>query len=169
MKRTFLKFKTVAVVLITICVLLNSCKKEVVYNPEQRIRRIYNNASKDLQQEWNWKDNRLASILYYNNYGFPCIEYYHYKNDKLVKVEDKNGYYQISYSNSRYKKIEYFNNEERILGTWDFSYRNNKVYQINFKYSDSYLIDKVKESGFLWVHFKLSHSSRFLLRFATSE
>ena len=154
MTKTFLKFTTVAVLLFIFCVSFNSCKKDEHYNPERKIKRIYygsENGVKYLQQEWSWDDNKLMRIDYYfgdNNIG--NTEYYTYEKNKLVKVEDVDGYFQISYSGFKYDKIEYFSKEnDRFIGTWDFSYRNNKISKTVFKYDNVFWINKITKDGFL--------------------
>jgi len=148
MERKFLKITTIIALLLCSCIAFNSCEKESPYNPEQKIKKIY--SWNELRQEWTWDDDKLTSIFYYDKNFITNIESYIYdKNRLLKKIEDKYGYYQISYSNSRYKKIEYFDKESVLMGIWDFSYRNNKVYQIKFMYSNDYLIDKITKGGFI--------------------
>ena len=92
MKKLNLKFTTITLVLLTVCISLNSCKKAETYNPERKIKKIYTQYSdkpKYLSQEWYWDNNKLVKIDYYSFHGYDIIntEDYIYEGNKLVKVQ----------------------------------------------------------------------------------
>jgi|GEM_PF-696078 len=155
MKKSFLKFTTITLSLLILCVSFNSCQKDQAYNPEQKIKKIYIMGDiffpKILWQEWTWDENKLMRIDYYPGDNFSATEYYTYEENKLIKVEDNEGYFQISYTGSGYNKIEYFKKDDNLLiASWDFSYRNNKVSKIILTYDYSFWIpDKIERGGFL--------------------
>jgi len=156
MKKNFLTPTTVAVLLLIFCISFNSCKKDEVYNPERKIKKIYEkfeDSPRYLQQEWTWDENKLMRIDYYyhGNNNIENSEYYTYEENKLTKVEDNEGYFQISYTGFKYSKIEYFKKDDNLLiASWDFSYRNNKVSKIILTYDYSFWIpDKIGRGGFL--------------------
>ena len=160
MKRNFLKFMIVVIWLLINCISFHSCQKDEIYNPEQKIKKIYlenlryGAFPKVLWQEWTWDSNKLMRIDYYspNNNNISNTEYYTYEENKLVKVTDNYGYFQIFYNDSKYDKIEYLKKDDNFLiATWDFSYRNNKVSKIIFTYDYSdWWINKIDQSGFLF-------------------
>ena len=150
MKKTLLKFTTISVLFLTFCIAFSSCKKEI-YDPGRKIKKIYSDVQKTLDQEWTWEKNNLIKIDYFNpnNGQIDYSEYFFYKNSKLVKIQDDEGHIQISYTNSRYDKIEQYSNDGSLLATWDFSYKSNKIERIVFTYEKDYMSKKMTENGFL--------------------
>jgi hypothetical protein len=147
--------KTALLVLLLISfALFVSCEKQYVYHPKQKIKRIYkevpNYFPKYLSQEWTWEKNKLIKIDYYYYDNFRFSENYYYEGDKLVKVADEEGYFQIAYNGSKNTNIQYFRDDGKLLAVWDFSYSNNKVSKIIF--SGDYMNEiccKNIESGFV--------------------
>ena len=140
MKKIYLQLITKLVFLLIFCVSFLSCRKDETYNPEQKIQRIYEIGyvgPKYLIQEWTWDNDRLMKIDYYRDISLYLTEHYTYEKNKLVKVEDDDGYYKISYTHLKYKKIEYYQ-DGRLIATWDFSYLNNKVSKIIFSYENNH-------------------------------
>ena len=152
-EKTFLKFTTITLSLLILCALFNSCQKDQAYNPEQKIKKIYIMrdifSPKILWQEWTWDENKLMRIDYYpDDNSLSATEYYTYEENKLIKVEDSEGYFQISYTGFKYNKIEYFKKDDNLLiASWDFSYRNNKVSKIILTYDYSFWIPYNLSSG----------------------
>jgi len=152
-EKTFLKFTTITLSLLILCASFNSCQKDQAYNPEQKIKKIYIMrdifSPKILWQEWTWDENKLMRIDYYpDDNSLSATEYYTYEENKLIKVEDSEGYFQISYTGFKYNKIEYFKKDDNLLiASWDFSYRNNKVSKIILTYDYSFWIPYNLSSG----------------------
>jgi hypothetical protein len=150
MKKMFVK-ALFALALLNVCVSFYSCEKEN-FNPKQKIKKIYYEMlpyyPKRLVQEWTWEKNKLASISYISGESIANTEYYTYDKNKLIKVEDDEGYFQITYDGAKYKRIEYNRKGGNISASWDFSYytTSNKISTIIFT---EYLnFDKKIETGF---------------------
>jgi hypothetical protein len=128
--------KKVLLLCMAVCLLILGCEKEGVYNPSKKIKRISTqsqNDSKRLESEWTWEKNLLKKIQYYTYSGSSAYdERYMYDKNKLVKVEENDGYYtKITYNGDKYDKMEYFNPQGTILESQKFTYNNNKVSQID--------------------------------------
>ena len=157
MNKNYLQLMTKLVFLLIFCALLFSCGKDETFNPEQKIKRIYEgsyNGPKFLMQEWTWDNDRLMQIDFYDSYNEDIIlrntEYFTYEDNKLIKVENNDAYFQISYKNKKYDRIELYRKNGYLLATWDFSYRNNKVSEIIFTDNDDYFwVSKMENEGFL--------------------
>jgi len=159
MKKTFLILMTKLLFLLIFCISLLSCGKNETYNPEQKIKRIYEGSydgTKKLKQEWTWGNDRLVKIDFYGFYNEDIFlrntEYYTYEDNELVKVKDNEGYFKISYKNKKYERIEY--HRERVdsaLATWDFTYQNNKISSVIVKYDDikDFYVSNMEKGGFL--------------------
>jgi len=154
MKKLNSKLTICVLLLLTICLLFNSCKKDETYNPERKIKKIYNKYSdghKYLAQEWTWDNNKLVRIDYYpmNGYDIYKTEYFTYEDEKLVKIQDNNGYYLISYTHSEYDNIDYYRNDDNnLILNCHFTYNNNKVSKIIFTSYD-FWYGKMGEGDFL--------------------
>lgn len=152
MKNLF--FKTLfTLAVFSLCVSFYSCEKET-YNPKQKINKIYSEMlpyfPKHLSQEWFWESNKLARIDYYFGDNVGNTERYTYEKNKLVKVEDDDGFFIISYDGNKYKKIEYFHSYINFsYCTWDFSYTNNKISKIIYTETSQFLFFNKMETGFL--------------------
>jgi len=149
-----LKLTTIVLVLLTVCISFNSCKKDETYNPERKIKKIYYDFSdghKYLAQEWTWNNNQLVRIVYYPMYGSGIFntEYYIYEDNKLVKVQDNYGYYLISYKDFKYDNIEYYEKDDNMpMFNCDFLYKNNKISKIIFTFYDMW-VSKMAKDGFI--------------------
>ena len=156
MNKNYLQLMTKLVFLLIFCVSLLSCGKDETFNPKQKIKRIYEGAyggPKYLKQEWTWDNDRLMKIDFYSSDDEDIIlrnrEYFTYEDNKLIKVENNDAYFQISYKNKKYDRIELYRKNGYLLATWDFSYRNNKVSKIILTDNDDYWDSKMENEGFL--------------------
>lgn len=99
--------------------LFSSCEKEGVYNPKQKIDRIYYSAEindhgetfnidKLLKEEWNWNGNLLESIAYYDDEGNQAaVETYEYDGDRLVRIHyGYEGRYEFEYDGKRLSSVK---------------------------------------------------------------
>ena len=133
-----------ALVLLTAAAALlavTSCTKEGVYNPKEKIVKIYESSlnstinsygdqtftysdttAKHLTQEWNWDGNLLTSISYYNYNEQTKESVFSYKMDmiydgkRLVKVASSSTEYATyTYEDNKIAKIEsYYNGELQL-------------------------------------------------------
>lgn len=118
------------------------CKKEGVYNPKEKIKRVYyerglDASTKRLVEEWTWEKNNLVKIDYYDdNYGIIKIDYteilsYDDKN-RLTRIQDFvfNERYEITYDKKLISKIElYIDNE--LYQIMNFKYDRNKIVEVS--------------------------------------
>ena len=146
--------KKVLLLCMAICLLLLGCEKDGVYNPSKKIKRIsYQelNDVKRLSQEWTWDKNLLKTVQYYSYNAMPSYdERYSYEKNRLVKVEDNEGYfYKITYQNDQYDKVEYYSPVGILMESIKFTYENKKVAKIVetiFNYDD---FKSLPEQGFI--------------------
>ena len=104
-----------------------SCEKEGVYNPKQKISRIYYsaeikdhgetfNTDKLLKEEWNWNGNLLESITYYNDEGNQAaVETYEYDGKRLAAIHcGYNNKYVFNYDGKRLASVDFYNGESMV-------------------------------------------------------
>lgn len=115
----------------------SSCEKEGVFNPKQKIKRIFEQEGKHLEQEWTWNKNLLEKIDYYWGITLTCTERYTYDKDKVVKVEGSyegeyssySYYYKITYDGAKYKRIDLYG-DNTPEESYVFEYKGNKISKI---------------------------------------
>jgi hypothetical protein len=130
--------------LLTLGVSFNSCQKEGVYNPKQKISKIYGEfyreEGKFLLQEWAWDKNLLGKIDYWgmayeDGNEYPEIFYtdrFFYEKSRVIKVDHGDGFYsKIYYSGSNYDKLETFDSSGGKVMSANYTYKNNKVSNIS--------------------------------------
>jgi hypothetical protein len=145
------------VLLLTLCVSFYSCEKDGIFNPKQKISKIYQDFERSivewnpetgehsyktvlyklLLQEWVWDKNKLNKIdfwTYYNWWeGAPegriwGTDHYYYEKNRLVRIDQDGGYStRIIYNGAKFEKIEFFNDMHEIWLTMNFIYDKNKV------------------------------------------
>jgi len=105
-----------------------ACEKEGVYNPKQKMKRVYDETpiGKILAQEWTWNKNQLEKIDYYSNNKIDYTERYSYENNKVIKVEGGFYYYKVIYDGSKYQQIEFYF-KGTLEESYRFEYENNKI------------------------------------------
>ncbi len=109
------------------------CKKEGVYIPNKKIKRIYyeyglNTGTKTLSQEWTWEKDKLVKI---KHSFYTEILSYDNKN-RLIKIQDFdfNDRYEIIYDKKLISKIElYIDNE--LYQIMNFKYDKNKIVEVS--------------------------------------
>jgi len=124
-----------------------ACEKEGVYNPKQKIKRVYEekDAIKVLAEEWTWNKNLLEKIDYYVNNKIDHTERYSYEKNRVVKVEGNYYYYKVSYDGSMYKQVDlYYVN--RLSMSYVFEYTGSKISKTTITIYGEYIPLK---SGFL--------------------
>ena len=153
MKKTIMLTALAAVVCF-----IGACKKEGVYNPSEKISKIYesstyvsqyldgstwrdaNNESnpKKLSQAWNWDGKKLMSIDSYNSDGNIDADEtvkFEYDGKRLTKITDNTGknYATVTYDGSVIEKVEMFYGGISA-GTISFTYDGKKVSKIVYNY-----------------------------------
>jgi len=120
------------------------CKKEGVYNPNKKIKRIYEeslsgSSPKRLSQEWTWEKKQLKKIDYYWDNQISYTENFSYDNkNRLIRIEDYSygERYEIKYDKDGVSKIEYYA-DNVLLGFYEFKYEKSKVVKITItEYDD---------------------------------
>lgn len=114
------------------------CKKEGVYNPNKKIKRIYEeslsgSSPKRLSQEWTWEKKQLKKIDYYWDNQISYTENFSYDNkNRLIRIEDYSygERYEIKYDKDGVSKIElYIDNE--LYQIMNFKYDRNKIVEVS--------------------------------------
>src|SRR5574344_1096037 len=86
-----MKKNYVLLLIAALCVILSACTKEGVYNPKEKISRIFyqssNSNGKNLQESWTWDKNLLSKIVDENG-DFRNFEY---DGKQLKTVRYSNG------------------------------------------------------------------------------
>lgn len=110
--------------LTTVCVIFalifTACDKEGVYNPKQKISKIYAQyyyglekitPPKELAETWTWDKNLLVKIAYRTDgQSYDVFEYDGKQISKIKNYYDGEleGYLTFTYEKSKLKKAEYF-------------------------------------------------------------
>jgi len=144
MKKTFL-------LCIAICLLVLGCEKEGVYNPDKKIKKIYEGFIPKLSEEWTWDKNLLQKIDYFSGDEVGYTENFKYDNkNRIIRIEDYEygDYYTISYNKDGYEKIEYYD-EDILYMSAAFQYEKKKVSRIDLTYYDFYDYKSTKKDGFI--------------------
>lgn len=112
-----------------------SCQKEGVYNPKEKISRIFYENSysngKQLFQTWTWNDNLLSKIT--NSSG--DFEDFIYNGKKLKTIRSNYGYrYEFIYNGNQLRKIEVYNEENKLCEIYTYSHNGKKISKIDATY-----------------------------------
>ena len=155
------KTTTTALLLATVC-LMAACTKEGVYNPSEKISKIYEensdsyqqlvngnwetlreeSYSKQLRETWTWDGKKVSKI----SYGEGWEINFTYDGKQLTKIDEGEGDYVLfTYDGSKLSKFEFYSgNELQTSGT--VTHDGKKVSQIVVAYNNSY-IDKSTRSA----------------------
>jgi len=161
------KHQFLATIILSFAVLFTACKKEGVYNPKEKISKIYNQFSNDsvtgdigLIEKWTWDGNKLSRIDYLDE---GCYETFEYKGSQIIGVSgnNKGSFYYIAFiygDKSLLQKIDYYVGGE-LGSTVDITYNNDKISQMKIKvgenlYYSSKSMDQING---------LSHIIRFIV------
>jgi hypothetical protein len=124
--------------ILALSILFIGCEKEGVYNPNKKIKRIYEeslsgSSPKRLSQEWTWEKKQLKKIDYYSDNQISYTENFSYDNkNRLIRIEDYSygERYEIKYDKDGVSKIElYIDNE--LYQIMNFKYDRNKIVEIS--------------------------------------
>lgn len=147
MKRTAL----LLAILLPVAASFTSCKKDGVYNPKQKISRIYYaysspdpdfNSEKQLVELWNWDGKKLSSITYYDRSGeMEGTEKFTYDGKRFsrtdyVAADGRNvAYVLYSYDGRKLDKMEYYY-LGKLAESNQYSYDGKKLSKIEVTYYD---------------------------------
>jgi hypothetical protein len=155
--------KLLFIITIAFSITLFSCQKDGVYNPAQKLKRIYvmYNGKKAMSQEWSWNKSSLSKIEYYyiNTGNLFYSSSFKYDGNKIKEIQDSDGYFtKFNYNGNKYDKVEYYNGKSEILISLKFSYSGNLISSIEGQfysgsksspsfsnYNDSYLTTIIPE------------------------
>ncbi|MBP5728020.1 MAG: hypothetical protein J6Y48_13195, partial [Clostridia bacterium] len=133
MKRTAL----LLAILLPVAASFTSCKKDGVYNPKQKISRIYRqgsgqNTEKQLVELWNWDGKKLSSITYYDRSGeMEGTEKFSYDGKRLSRIDyisdfGDGSYLLFTYDGRKLDKVEVYA-LGNLVGTLKYTYDGNKI------------------------------------------
>ena len=105
--------------LLPVAVSLTSCHKDGVYNPKEKISRIYyqgsgQSAEKQLSELWNWDGKKLSTITYYYNTGeIEGTEKFSYDGKRLSRIDyisdfGDGSYLLFTYDGRKLDKVEVY-------------------------------------------------------------
>ena len=118
--------------LLSFAIAITSCNKDGVYNPKEKIDKIYvdNGAGKHLSEDWTWDNKQLKTIDYYSDNTIDYTETFIYSDNRLSQVDNQND-----------GETAKFTYDKRHLQQADF-YKNNVLYMsCLFEYADNKLSD----------------------------
>lgn len=103
-------------VIMIFAIIFTACNKEGVYNPKQKISKIYTQYSeegelstKELDETWTWDGNLLAKIAYGDDGNeYEIFEYDGKQISKITNYYDgeKTGYLSFTYDKSMLQQID---------------------------------------------------------------
>lgn len=123
---------TLFMTLLSFAIAITSCNKDGVYNPKEKIDKIYvdNGAGKHLSEDWTWDNKQLKTIDYYSDNTIDYTETFIYSDNRLSQVDNQND-----------GETAKFTYDKRHLQQADF-YKNNVLYMsCLFEYADNKLSD----------------------------
>lgn len=130
------------IVIIAFAIIFSSCYKEGVYNPKQKISKIYEQSyfglekilsPKELSESWTWDGNLLVKIEYGpDGEWYQILEYDGKQISKITNYYNEaiEGYMTYTYEKSILQKIEYFEGSTRTLLA-EISHDGKKISKID--------------------------------------
>lgn len=136
MKKTTTLFMT-----LLLATAITSCHKDGVYNPKEKIDKIYVDAGsgKSLSEDWTWDNKQLKTIDYYDSTGtVNYTETFIYNDNRLSQVDNKeNGEtVKYTYDKRRLHQADFYNNNVLYM-TCLFEYEDNKLSDIGVTVKDA--------------------------------
>ena len=119
---------------VAVIALFSACKKEGVYNPSEKIQKIYtigDDGVKMLTEVWNWNGDVLTSIDYYDYDGtVTYTNHFTYDSkNRLIAVDGGNSHSEYIYDDNKIDKIV-MTAEGALLATYEFDHKGNKISEI---------------------------------------
>jgi len=119
--------------LLLVSAVFTNCKKEGVFNPKNKISKVYVsfNGEKRLDQEWTWDENLLTKMWCHPD----AITVYSYTKKQLSKMEMSTiygaTYAEVTYNGKFYDKIDIYDSASKEKKkTVAFTYDKKKVSKI---------------------------------------
>ena len=146
MKRTAL----LLAMLLPVAASLTSCHKDGVYNPKEKISRIYYaysspdpffNSDKELKEIWDWDGNKLSTIAYYTKKGVDGTEKFSYDGKRLSRVDyvipdgTNVAHVLYIYDGRKLDKMEYYSGEE-LQEIHKYIYDGKKLSKVEVTFYD---------------------------------
>ena len=132
-----MKKNYVLLLIAALCVILSACTKEGVYNPKEKISRIFyqssNSNGKNLQESWTWDKNLLSKIVDENG-DFRNFEY---DGKQLKTVRYSNGdKLEYTYDGGKVTKAEVFSSNE-LYSSFTFEHDGSKISKVTVTFYDN--------------------------------
>ncbi len=129
MKKTTTLFMT-----LLLATAITSCNKDGVYNPKEKIDKIYVDAGsgKHLSEDWTWDNKQLKTINYYESDGtIDHSETFTYNDNRLSQVDNHEDGETVKYTydKRRLQQADFYNNNVLYM-TCFFEYADNKLADI---------------------------------------
>ena len=146
---------------LSLACLFAACKKDGVYNPKEKISKIYESSEhysafywysgedlyydtnihpKTITEQWTWDGKKLASIEYLDgdekDDSFICVfQYDGNRVDKVVNKSNPNNFLQFVYDGKKLQRMEVYYNgvKSSYVG---FTYDGNKLSSIRYPVGD---------------------------------
>lgn len=129
MKKTTTLFMT-----LLLATAITSCNKDGVYNPKEKIDKIYVDAGsgKYLSEDWTWDNKQLKTINYYDSDGtINHTETFTYSDNRLSQVDNQEYGETVKYTyDKRHLHQASFYNNNVLYMTCLFEYADNKLSDI---------------------------------------
>lgn len=134
------KTTTLLMTLLLSAITITSCNKDGVYNPKEKIDKIYvdNGSGKLLSEDWTWDNKQLKTINYYNAEGsIDYTETFTYTDKRLSQVDNQeNGEtVKYTYENRRLHQASFYANNVLYMNCI-FEYYENKLSDIKVTITD---------------------------------
>lgn len=128
-----MKKNYVLLLIAALCVTLTACKKDGVYNPKEKISRIFYQSSysdgKNLDESWTWDKNLLSKIVYSGG-DFKNFEY---DGKQLKTVRSSSGSkWEYTYDGAKLKKAEHYDSSNKLSSSYTFEHDGNKISKITY-------------------------------------
>lgn len=143
------------IILISVAVMLvfsfNSCKKEGIYNPKQKIATIYKDYGdgQELYAKYIWNGNLLSSIIYPDA---GATKYTYNSKNQTTKIEMEDSWADLEYDNAKLEEIKLYT-EGTELCEIEFKHNGNKIVSAEMTIVDEELFFKqLVKKGSLTQH-----------------
>lgn len=142
------KYFILTAVLMVFAVFITSCDKDGVYNPKQKISKVYHESDgvKVLAESWSWDGNLLSKVVY----GTTQDEYdvFEYDKKRLVKITSFEfgiaaSYTAFIYDKSLLIKAEMYE-ESTLTASMEFEHDGKKISKIKVTNYEDYDYDMQK-------------------------
>ena len=137
MKKTTTLFMT-----LLLATAITSCDKDGVYNPKEKIDKIYVDAGsgKYLSEDWTWDNKQLTTLSYCDSTGtVNYTETFTYSDNRLSQVDNPeySETAKYTYDKRRLHQADFYNNNVLYMSCL-FEYDDNKLSDIKVTMKDAY-------------------------------